>query len=287
MKILTFFAVPLLLAGSAANLLAGPISEYYLTVGQQNLFHVVQGSSVNRTWLGATDWQSSLAVVNTVRTMGAFPGYSGQEFTLSGSPTGTTYPFPLTGGEFYDGTTDGVYNYAWDRANGIAYRFDRGWANPVVLFVLGTTDGARLGITHDPTNDSLWISGWDGTVGNKIENRAMNGALLSSFYVAHDKNVALALDPVGGTLWLNDRNKLDSGLAPVFEQYSKTGTLLSTQSYPTLLGENILGGEFVAGMTGFPPEVPEPSALALWSCGGLILFAIVRRRRLRSPRPVG
>jgi hypothetical protein len=128
-----------------------------------------------------------------------------------------------------------LHNYAWDINNNAAYQFDLNWANPQILFTLSDTN-SRAGITFDSTNDSLWLSGYGTT---SIEDRSLSGGLLSSFTVAHIQNSALALDPADGTLWMGTSTSLGT-----FQQYSRSGQLLSTQFYPTLTTVGILGGEF-------------------------------------------
>jgi hypothetical protein len=193
------------------------------------------------------DRQLPIAVTGTVRTLGAALGEIGAEYTLTGTLTGPTYsnPIPRANIFFGDGATDGVlHNYSWDFGFGEAYQFDLDWSHPVKLFALGfSPTRTYLGITYDPSNDSLWISSYFGT--GIVENRAKDGTLLSSFTVAHGGNVALALDPADNTLWL--RHDGIPGHDPlVFEQYSKGGTLLGTQAYPSIDGDRILGGEFGA-----------------------------------------
>ncbi len=239
--------------GSARS---GPVSPLYLTAGDERHIHVVQGRHVLRTWtMQPDDRQFPIAVTGTVRTLGAANDETGAEYTLTGTPTGPTYSFQFpTGGDFFlDGATDGVlHNYAWDFTTNTAYQWNLDWSNPVKLFSLPVVVGANsnyLGITYDPSNDSLWICSYYGTV---VENRAKDGTLLSSFTVAHGGNAALALDPADNTLWLHD----DTTSSPmVFEQYSKSGTLLSTQTYPSIAGDRILGGEF--GATAVPKRCCE------------------------------
>ncbi|MCP4711813.1 MAG: DUF1565 domain-containing protein [Planctomycetes bacterium] len=223
---------------------SGPTNELYLTAGFDSVNHVIQGSQVNRSWAQSSQYQFPLAVLETARILGRTSSDTGAEYLLDGTQTGITYNHALADAVFYDGTTDGTNNYAWDYANGIAYQFDLNWANPVSLFTLGIADGKRLGITYDPANHSLWLTGFTGTIGSVIENRSISGTLLSSFTVAHSLNSALALDPTDGTLWLFDRNTHTT--LPAFEQYSRDGVLLDSQTYPGLFGDNILGGEFAA-----------------------------------------
>ena len=75
-----------------------------------------------------------IAVDATVRTLGYtnFNTSNGQEYSLDGMPTGTTYGKYF--GFAYDGTTD---------------------ANPVVL---GFASRGEIGITYDPTDNTLWTS---------------------------------------------------------------------------------------------------------------------------------
>ena len=223
---------------------SGPTNELYLTAGFDSVNHVIQGLQVNRSWPQSSQYQFPLAVLETVRILGRTSSDTGAEYLHDGTQTGITYNHALADAVFYDGTTDGTNNYAWDYANGIAYQFDLNWANPVSLFTLGIADGKRLGITYDPANHSLWLTGFSGTIGSVIENRSISGTLLNSFTVAHSLNSALALDPKDGTLWLFDRNTHTT--TPTFEQYSRDGVLLDSQTYSGLIGDNILGGEFAA-----------------------------------------
>lgn len=270
--------VAAVLTAGAAVRAAGPTSEYYLTGAGQKEIYVVQGSNVVRSWTPSTVNQSAIAVDATVRTIATDysgegnspPTSTGGEYTLAGAYTGVRYVFPLGSGyRFYDATTDGTYNYAWAYDQGAAYRFNSDWTNPTLLFTLGNgTDGLdyRMGITYDPSNKSLWVSGYAGTVKALVEDRAMDGTVLSSFTANHGNITALALDPADGTLWFGQQTSRTT-----FEQYSRSGTLLGSVSYPTGLGGIILGGEF--------QYVPEPSALALLT---LLTSAILIHRRRRS-----
>ena len=264
------FAVAAMLVAFSSARAAGPVSVYYLTAGQEGKLLGVQGSTVVFDIpMSAAGDQFPIAVNSTVRTLGWRTGFTGAEYTLAGVPTGTTYPFPAGSfGDFYDGATNGTANFAWDFNNGAAYRFSATWTAPGLLFTLGTGAGRILGITYDGSNNSLWLSGWDGTIGTKIGNYTLGGTLLSSFTVAHDENAALALDPADGTLWVSNRNTLFTSLT--LEQYTRTGTLLGSQVFAGAQAtENVLGGEFRI--------VPEPGSAGLLSLGALLLAA--RRRK--------
>jgi len=224
--------------------LAGPFSEYY--VSQFGQIAVLQGDEVVRTWLPQTGTSGAFAIAvrDTVETFSTVPGGLGAEYSLSGTPTETTYRNTAPATQFFDGATDGSSNYAWDFSNGAVYRFSAEWSNPEVLFTLGTDDGSRIGITFDRSNDTLWLSGWSGTVGTLVENRALDGSLLASFSTGHPMNTGLALDPADDTLWLLDRGSLVEPEGLRFEQFSKSGTLLQSVRYPSLRRVNTHGGEF-------------------------------------------
>ncbi len=260
------FALSCLLAPIAAW--AGPVSELYLTAGNQNTIFVVQGGNVVRSWGVVNNNEYAIAVMGTVQTTIGASGFAGSEYTLDGAYTGVSSTFPdLPGTAVYDGASDGTYIYAWDFNQNRVLRFDPNWSNPVALFSIGGSVGDFLGITYDPLNNSFWISGWNKS---EIRDYSMTGQLLSSFSVSHNEITALALDPATGTLWSANRN-----VWGLFEEYSKSGQLLSTQYYPALSGMNVLGGEF---------QVPEPSTTFLLELAASLMVGRQLTRQVRSGR---
>lgn len=246
---------------AAATAHAGPLSKMYLTytgIASYAGIGMVQGNSVSSFASGYSGGvEIPIAVDGDVRTTGYFPSLGpGGQYSLSGTPTGVSYANP--GFEAYDGTTDGSYNYVVDFRNGNVIRTGRDFQNPVTLFNVG---GDHLGITYDPSNNSLWISGWGIS---DVTNYSMSGAVLSSFNTGLSFVGALALDHADNSLWL-----VDSGNTNELRQYSKSGSVLGS-------GPNVgytLGGEFdLAGAR----SVPEPSTWLMLS-GSLLLLA--RRRR--------
>ncbi len=248
--------------------IAGPISEYYITAGDQRMIHVIQGSSVSRSWSGTGLYEYPVAVLNgTVRTSAYSAGGTGAEYTAAGVATGTTYAYPGTIRGFFDSTTDGSYNYGYDYSAGGMYRMDLDWQNPTLLF--GGPTG-NLAVTYDRTNNSLWVANWWGST---IANLDMSGNPLSSFSTGISEMTGLALDPADGTLWFGTQNDLWS--TRTLYQYSKAGAALSIEAYAALSNQNYLGGEF-----NFVSAVPEPTTLAIWSAlGGLGMMVAARRRR--------
>jgi hypothetical protein len=271
---------------------AGPTSELFLTVDPTTTSASVvgiQGTNVlvNVPQSPTAQGQSPIAVNSTVRTLGFGAGnsYVGAEYTLAGVPTGSTYPFPAALGsqEVDDGTTNGSFNYAWSVSSGIAYQLNLDWTNPVALFTLGNASGSRLGITYDASNNSLWIAGFDGTIGTLISDYSLTGTLLSSFNIGHGFSGALALDPADGTLWLSN---LVSGGTLTLEQYARsasgsfgaTHAMLSSQAYAGI-SDGAFGGEFQFTGT----VVPEPSTWTMLVGGGLLVaFSSTRRRHAPS-----
>jgi PEP-CTERM motif len=244
----------------------GPSSPLYLTyafdLNGGNSIVVVQGNSVSSFGeaYGPPD-EVPIAVGGDVRTAGAFPGWLGGQYSLSGTPTGTAYPLPSIPGSAYDSTTDGSHNYLVDYTYGGVYQTARDFTNAVPLF---TASGPyNVGITYDKANNSLWLSGWGATT--VVTDYSMNGTVLSSFDTGHYENASLAMDPATHTLWLvDDENTFK------LEQYSTAGVLLSTGPY---VGYT-LGGEFDMGAT----PTPEPGTLVMFGSGILGLAGLVRRK---------
>jgi len=244
---------------------AGPISEYYMTWGDNDLAVVVQGNSVVRSWIMSSYGQSPIAVLNGfVRTDGYTSGTHGDEYTTLGVPTGNSYAHPAAILAFYDGTTDGHFNYGVDWGNGGVYRMNLDWSNAVQLFPTVTQS---LGITYDPTNDSLWVSDW---TDNTIRDYTMSGTVLSSFTSAVGKMTGLALDHADNTLWFGTQVDISSTTRTLY-QYSKSGGLLSTAGYAGLTNVNYLGGEFAF--------VPEPGAFVVATAALFALVAVAWRKR--------
>jgi len=234
----------------------GPKSELYLTFWSNQGLGVVQGTSIVRSWASSGSGEISIAVLdNQVKTYAHMKGNIGAAYSTSGTFLGTTYNStldPRSSFEEHDGTTDGTYFYSVNYANGGVYRYNLSWQNPQLLF---QTNQYELGITYDPTNNSLWIGGWgSGT----IRNYSMTGVLLSSFTVSDAYVGALALDHADGTLWM-----AATGSNTTLKQYSKQGTFLSSANYS--FPGAVYGAEFAY-------VVPEPASFCLLALALLLSF---------------
>ena len=145
----------------------------------------------------------AIAVSATVRVLGSsYLGVTsmGSEYSLLGVPTGVNYSYPLiANAAFWDGGTDGVFNYSVDYHNGGVYRFNADWTNPQLLFA---TPPDYLGITFDASTNTLWISAFHT---GSVEHRMLNGSLISFFTVPFTSISCLALDPADHTLWMGHR----------------------------------------------------------------------------------
>lgn len=239
---------------------AGPVSPYYLTAGDQGTNWIVQGTAVVGSFPqhhSEDGGEYAIAVTDTVQTLGTgnvalgrMPPHPGSEYTVSdpytvaGTYTGTDFPYPNPSNAFYDGTTDGRFNYSVDFYAGGVYRFNSDWSHPVLLFATGP---GYFGITFDVATDTLWLAHY---YDNIVEHRSLTGAVIFSFPVAYNP-AALALDPADGTLWLNafiPQGRLF--------QYAQNGTPLGEVTYPELADQDAIGGEFAV------PAVPAEHGIA-------------------------
>jgi len=266
MKIRSIFLCALIAVAGCAALTgpseAGPIDTLYLTSGDQTQIEAVQGNSVVNTF-SETGYQYPIAVQSTIVTSGPS---GGAQYTLSGTPTGTTtaaLPFNA-----YDGTTNGVNNFVVNFDNGTIYRTGLNYSNPTALFNASNAFSV-MGITYDSANNSLWVSGWSN---NKISDYSLTGVLLTSFTVPVSDIASLAYDQTDGTLWFGTQH--DLGSSRTLYQYSTAGLQLSTAQYSGLANDNFLGGEFALSSA-----VPEPSTWAMMILGFAGIGFLAYRRK--------
>jgi hypothetical protein len=223
----------------------------------------VQGLNIVSSWAVTG---LAAAIDTTIRTAESPIGNPGAQYSLAGVATGTSYGNPA-GDLIWDGTTDTAHNYTVTSGGGSAViKMDLDWTNPVVLFALGSGYDS-LGVTYDPTNDSLWVSKWNG--GSTVSNYKFNGTLLSSFDTGSYDIGGLAYDAADDTLWLT--HYADSNIY----QYDKSGNLLQSGTIAGL-GTSMWSGEIVE--TAFTATgTPEPGSMLLLATGGA-LMAMLRRR---------
>ena len=258
----------MLLASGSAGAQTG---KYYLSAGDQRNMTVEQGGAVINQWTQANNacclGEYALAVSGDIRTLANGNNSSGlgSQYTLGGTYTGTTYPYPVSGAAFYDGTTDGTHNYSVDYHNGNVWSMDRNWANASLLFSTGHV--GELGITWDP-NNTFWTVDFNG---GRVSNWTLAGSFLGGFDTGLNGAGSLGMDYADGSLWLTSQDSFGT-----LYQYSTSGSFLGSSQ---ALAFNYLGGEFdLSGNT----TVPEPASIVLMASGLLALVPFARRR-MRQP----
>ena len=263
-----------LLAAPAARAQAppagsGPVSKLYLTAGEQGHNFIIQGSTVTQSNV-AVGKEYAIAVSGDVRTLipSSEGSTGGANYDLNFTDTGGRYTSTFN---FFDGTTDGTHNYSvnYNIGSENVYQTGRNWQTSVALFQVPE---AYLGITYDRTNNSLWISNFNGTT---VSDYSLTGTLLSSFNTTFSSITCLALDPADNTLWMGSQSTEGT-----FYQYSKGGVFLQSDTYAALANQNTLGGEFNIAA----PAVPEASttvSLGLLLVLGLGGVTIAARRKTR------
>jgi PEP-CTERM motif len=225
---------------------------------------VIQGNSITQFPQAYNPGHEfPIAVFGDIRTTGNISSANkGGQYSLTGTSTGVTYVLPPGVSDATDSTSDGTYNYLVDYNSLNVIRTDRDFTNPVTLFSVSPMP-QPTGITYDPTNQSLWISG----VGfPELLDYSLSGTLLKSIDAEFTENVALAFDPSDGTLWVVN------GHTGYLEQFSTSGQALGLGPY---VGATY-GAEFNLATTLVP--TPEPGSLIMFGSGILGLAGFVRRK---------
>lgn len=236
-------------------------SVMYLADGDSSIAYTVDLST--GTLLGSFDTYRGaypIAVTDTIR-FGHLDNGAGQEYDLSGNPTGETWPGGSVISQLLDGTTDGsTYNYAVACCGSNAvYRFDRFWGNAELLFSL---PGGGSGIAYDPTNGTIWVVLFDGT----LREYDLAGTELNNFSPGLYM-VALSYDPSLDSFWTFDQSS-------TFSNLDRSGSVISSFEVSDFPLNNLYGGEIAMSAA---EEIPEPTTFALGFLG-LAGMWIYRRR---------
>lgn len=251
-----------LVIGVLGLTLPGQASVIYLADGDSSVAYAVDLST--GTLLGSFPTFTSaypIAVTDTIR-LGHRDNSAGQEYDLDGNPTGVNWPGGSEVTQLLDGTTDGgTYNFAISCCSDVegVYRFDRLWGNAELLFSL---PAGGSGITYDPTNGTIWVTLFDGT----LREYDMAGTELNNFS-PEGYMVALAYDPSLDSFWVFNQ----SG---TFTNLDRSGNIIGSFEISGFPGNNIFGGEIAMSAT---EEIPEPATFALGLLG-LAGMWIYRRR---------
>lgn len=198
-----------------------------------------------------------------VLTMASIPPWTvGGSFDLSGTPR----PPPTSINElccFYDGTTDGHFNYAARQDSTLLepvgsrplapvalYRFDRDWSHPQPLFPLAA-EGIYLGVAYSDMSRTFWLTR-KVQGGAVIEQWNPKGQHLSTPVSLPAGNFAgIAVDPRDHTLWVV-KPQYGGGVTRL-ENFDASGRFLAGLELPrSVISLEPLGAEF-AWVGEWPP----------------------------------
>jgi hypothetical protein len=222
---------------------AAQTSDLYLTDYDSPTTWVVRGGQIVRQFdrSAVSGEDTGCTVGTTLRCVGTFPGNTGREYALTGTPLAATYP-NADWDSLYDGASDGTRNWSIahnDTASGNALvEGNANWQGLQVRFVPGRQSS---GVTWDARTASLWITNNSGG-SDQVQRVDLAGNVLFEFPAVHDGGgYAIAWDPADDTLWVPGAFSTAGSLF----QYSKGGTLLQTVTVAGL--GNVVGAEFGSG----------------------------------------
>lgn len=200
----------------------------------------------------------AIAVLGDRVVMANYTDDGSWEYDLALNPTGNSWPGSNgLWDQMLDGTTDGVNNYVASWSDNGVVEMDLQFENGAVLFNPGFS---VIGITYDPTDDSLWLVNDDDT---SIHQYSKAGVSLGSLDAdLGGRNCCLAYDPGTDTLWMSQNG------GSTMYQFEKDGTALDSVNVVGLPASNTwgaeIGGDFPVAAAAAPvPAMSRSSVLAL------------------------
>lgn len=255
-------AISVIVATDSATAQQSPL---YMVSYDTNQVVVIQNGILINSWTnGGAFLESALAIGDTIRMVGRNPGQNGAEYALDGTPLGGGPYFNPEYDDLYDGTTNGVNNYAVAH-NDFDVDFavvvgDANWDDLQVAFVPSERSS---GIAYDAGTDTLWlannIGGFTG-----LQQYGLDGTLLNTIFVdpVGGAGYGIAWDPIDDTLWMT--GGFGSGIDAY--QLDKNGNILQSLDVEGISG-NWISAEIA---------IPAPGVLPLIVIG---VFGAGRRRR--------
>ncbi len=250
----------------SANLALGQTNPLYMVSYDTNeVIVILNGVIINQFTNSGAFGESGLAIHDTIKMVGRNPGQNGAEYALDGTPLGGGPYFNPSFVDLYDGTTNGVNNWAiahndFDTDFAVIVG-DADWNNLQVAFV---PTRRSSGIAYDASTDTLWIANNVGGF-NGLQQYDLNGKLLADFELPFISGAGygLAWDPGDDTLWMT--GGFGSGVDAY--QLDKLGNILQELDVPGI-ARNWISAEIL---------IPAPGTLVLLGAAGLL--GLRRRRR--------
>ncbi len=248
---------------SSANLALGQANPLYMVSWDTNDVIVIQNGMIINQFT-TSGLETGLAIQDTIKMVGRGSGQNGAEYALDGTPLGGGPYFNPGFVDLYDGTTNGVNNWAIAHndfdTNFAVVVGDADWNNLQVAFV---PTRRSSGITYDASTDTLWIANNLGGF-NGLQQYDLNGDLLADFELPFISGAGygLAWDPGDDTLWMTGA----FGSVDAY-QLDKSGNILQELDFPEIT-RNWISAEIL---------IPAPGTLVLLGAAGLL--GLRRRRR--------